>query len=220
MKKFNVDELIWFIILVFLTLSIVFLIKSGNITNFVSVDMIKYFYLSIVILSIFAIVQFSRIFTMRRRMEITNKFLPLTFTLCIGMILLYIFPLLKNNNINDEILFNNNNAIIINNNNYEILNEINENRDVYEGKSIVFLGYIDENKSNLDFTTISREAIKCCQADKEKLQVRAKGIDLNIKEGQWINVYGKICFDEDFYLLIEEYKIQNEPKDIYFHESL
>lgn len=220
MKKFNVDELIWFIILVFLTLSIMFLIKSGNITNFVSVDMIKYFYLSIVILSIFAIVQFGRIFTIRRRMEITNKFIPLTFTLCIGMILLYIFPLLKNNNINNEILFNNNNAIIINNNNYEILNEINEKRDIYEGKSIVFLGYIDENKSNSDFTIISRESIKCCQADKEKLQVRVKGIDSNIKEGQWINVYGKICFDEEFYLLIDDYKIQNEPKDIYFHESL
>lgn len=157
---------------------------------------------------------------MKRRIEITNKFLPLTFTLCIGMILLYIFPLLKNNNINDEILFNNNNAIIINSNNYEILNEINENRALYEGKSIVFLGYIDENKNNSDFAIISRESIKCCQADKEKLQVRAKGIDLNIKKGQWINVYGKICFDEDFYLLIEEYRMQNEPKDIYFHESL
>ena len=219
MKKFNVDELIWFIILVLLTLSIVFLIKSGNITNFVGVDMIKYFYLSIVILSVFAIVQFGRIFTIRRRIEITNKFIPLTFTLCIGVVLLYIFPLLKNNNINDELL-SNNNAISITNNNYEILKEINENRDIYEDKNIIFLGYIDENKSNSDFTIISRESIKCCQADKEKLQIRVKGIDSSIKEGQWINVCGKICFDESFYLLIEEYKIQNEPKDIYFHESL
>ena len=36
MKKFNIDELIWFIILILLDLSIVFLIRSGNITNFVS----------------------------------------------------------------------------------------------------------------------------------------------------------------------------------------
>ena len=221
MKKFNIDELIWFIILVFLTLSIVFLIRSGNITNFVGVDMIKYFYLSIVILSVFSILQFGRIFTIRRRVEVTNKFIPLTFTLCVGVVLLYVFPLLKNNdNINNEILFNNNDAIIITNNNYGILSEINENRNTYEGKSIVFLGYVDENKSDSEFTIISREYIKCCQADKEKVQVRTKGIDSNIKEGQWINICGKICFDESFYILIDEYKIQNEPKDIYFHESL
>ena len=220
MKKFNIDELIWFIILVFLTLSIVFLIRSGNITNFVGVDMIKYFYLSIVILSVFSIFQFGRIFTIRRRVEVTNKFIPLTFTLCVGVVLLYVFPLLKNNdNINNEILFNNNDAIIITNNNYGILSEINENRNTYEGKSIVFLGYVDENKSDSEFTIISREYIKCCQADKEKVQVRTKGIDSNIKEGQWINICGKICFDESFYILIDEYKIQNEPKDIYFHES-
>lgn len=43
MKKFNIDELIWFIILILLDLSILFLIRSGNITNFVSSDMIIYF---------------------------------------------------------------------------------------------------------------------------------------------------------------------------------
>ena len=58
MKKFNIDELIWFIILILLDLSIVFLIRSGNISNFVSSDMIIYFYLSIIILSIFAVFQF------------------------------------------------------------------------------------------------------------------------------------------------------------------
>ena len=45
MRKFNVDELIWFIILTLLSVSIIFLIKSGNITNFVGADMIKYFYM-------------------------------------------------------------------------------------------------------------------------------------------------------------------------------
>ena len=72
MKKFNIDELIWFIILILLDLSILFLIRSGNITNFVSSDMIIYFYLSIIILSIFALFQFGRIFTIKRRVEVTN----------------------------------------------------------------------------------------------------------------------------------------------------
>ena len=104
MRKFNVDELIWFIILTLLSVSIIFLIKSGNITNFVGADMIKYFYVSIVILVLFAFIQFGRIFTIKRRMEITNKFIPLTFTLCIGVILFFLIPLLKNDDIVSKLI--------------------------------------------------------------------------------------------------------------------
>lgn len=222
MKKFNIDELIWFIILVSLSLSLVFLIRSGKITNFVGSDMIIYFYLSIIILSVFAIFQFGRIFTIKRRVETTNKYIPLTFTLCVGVVLLYVFPLLKGNtDINEELLLKNNaDAIIINSENYSILNEIVENKEEYEGKKIVFLGYIDKIKENSDFTIIARQTVKCCQADKEKIQIKAKGLESNLEEGQWINICGKICFSDKFYILVEEYKLQDEPNDIYFHEHL
>ena len=222
MKKFNIDELIWFIILILLDLSIVFLITSGNITNFVSSDMIIYFYLSIIILSIFTVFQFGRIFTIKRRVETTNKFIPVTFTLCIGVILLYLFPLLKGNeDINDDLLFKNHtDAIIINSENYDILNKIEEHKDEYEWKNILFLGYIDKDENNSDFMIITRQIIKCCQADKEKIQIKLKGIKSNLEEGQWINIYGKIRFDSDFYVLVEDYTLQDEPKDIYFHEHL
>ena len=222
MKRFNIDELIWFIILILLDLSIVFLIRSGNITNFVSSDMIIYFYFSIVIIGVFALFQFGRIFTIKRRVETTNKFIPLTFTLCVGVILLYVFPLIKSgNNIEEDILFKNNvNAIIISSDNYNILDEIIKDKEEYEGKKLVFLGYIDKNKEESKFTIISREKINCCQADKEKVQIKTIGIEETLREGQWINIYGKICFDNGFYILVEEYKLQDEPKDIYFHEHL
>ena len=222
MKKFNIDELIWFIILVLLSLSLVFLIRSGKIKNLVGIDMIIYFYLSIIILSVFAIFQFGRIFTIKRRVETTNKYIPLTFTLCVGVVLLYVFPLLKGNtDINEELLLKNNaDAIIINSENYSILNEIVENKEEYEGKKIVFLGYIDKIKENSDFTIIARQTVKCCQADKEKIQIKAKGLESNLEEGQWINICGKICFSDEFYILVEEYKLQDEPNDIYFHEHL
>ena len=220
MKKFNIDELIWFIILILLDLSIVFLIRSGNITNFVSSDMIIYFYLSMIILSVFAFFQFGRIFTIKMRVENTNKFIPLTFTLCIGVILLYFFPLLKGNEeINEDLLLKNHtDAIVINSENYNILNKIEEHKGEYEGKNILFLGYVDKIDSN--FIIISRQMIRCCQSDKEKIQIKAKGIEGNLEEGQWINIYGKICFDSDFYVLVEDYTLQDKPKDIYFHEHL
>ena len=202
MKKFNIDELIWFIILILLDLSIVFLIRSGNISNFVSSDMIIYFYLSIIILSIFAVFQFGRIFTIKRRVETTNKFIPLTFTLCIGVVLLYLFPLLKGNeNINENLLLKNHtDAIIINSDNYDILNEIVEHKEEYEGKDILFLGYIDKDKEGSDFMIISRQMIKCCQADKEKIQIKAKGIESNLKEGQWIIFMVRYALMNDFYI--------------------
>lgn len=221
MKKFNIDELIWFIILILMGLSIAFLIKSGNITNFVGVDMVKYFYLSIVILGVFAIAQFGRIFTIKRRVDITNKFIPLTFTLCIGFILLFIFPLLKTNSINNDIGLNkNDDAIIISSENYEILNEINDNKENFEGKKVTFLGYVDKSEENPDSIIVSRIAVKCCQADKEKVEIRVRGIDNNFEDGQWISISGEICFDEKFFILANEYKIESEPKDIYYHENL
>lgn len=221
MKKFNVDELIWFIILILMGVSIVFLIRSGNITNFVGVDMIKYFYLSIVILGVFAIAQFGRIFTIKTRVEITNKFIPLTFTLCIGCILLFIFPVLKTNNINSDLGLNkNDDAIIISSENYEILNDINDNKEKFEGKKMSFLGYVDKSEENPDCIIISRIAVKCCQADKEKIEIRVKGIDNDFEDGQWISISGEIYFDEKFFILANEYKLQNEPTDIYYHEHL
>lgn len=219
MKKFNVDELIWFIILVLSSFSIIFLIESGNITNFVGKDMIIYFYISTVVLAVFAIFQFQRIFTIKRRSEVTNKFIPLTFTLFIGVVLLYVFPMMKTySDINNDIIFHyKEDAIIISNNNYEILENINDNREEYQGKTIVFLGYVDGYDKGEEFIVLSREAIDCCQADKEKIQVRVKGIDSKVSRGQWINIYGEINYDNNFYVLTSDYKLQNEPKELYFH---
>lgn len=183
--------------------------------------MIKYFYVSIVILVLFAFIQFGRIFTIKRRMEITNKFIPLTFTLCIGVILFFLIPLLKNDDINNNLgLTKTEDTIVITNDNYEILNSINENKKEFEGKRLIFLGYIDKSEKYPDYIVVSRLAVSCCQADKEKISIRVKGVDENLENGQWISISGSICFDSGFYILAHEYKLQNEPKDIYYHNNL
>ena len=104
--------------------------------------------------------------------------------------------------------------------NYEILNDINDNKEKFEGKKMIFLGYVDKSEENPDCIIISRIAVKCCQADKEKIQIRVKGIDNDFEDGQWISISGEICFDENFFILANEYKLQNEPTDIYYHEHL
>lgn len=221
MKKFNFDELIWFIILVFIIFSIGFLIKSGQITNFVSSDMIIYFYISIVILIIFAIFQFSRIFTMKRRVEGSNKFIPITFTLIVGVVLLLGFPLLEkeDNFYNNFIMYKEEDAISITNDNYDLLYTINENKEMYNGRIIVFLGFVNKDIAS-DYTILCRELVSCCQADKEKIELRVKGINGEIEDGQWVKLLGKIAFDDDFYIESIEYEITKKPVDIYFHSKL
>ena len=139
-------------------------------------------------------------------------------TLCIPII---IQNLLKNDDINNNLgLTKTEDTIVITNDNYEILNSINENKKEFESKRLIFLGYIDKSEEYPDYIVVSRLAVSCCQADKEKISIRVKGVDENLENGQWISISGSICFDSGFYILAHEYKLQNEPKDIYYHNNL
>ena len=87
MKRINYDELIWFILLVILNFLMFFLIKSDEIQNFINGRMLIFFKFSVIILVLFSICQFPKIFTIPSRMYITNKFFPLIFFVII--LLLY-----------------------------------------------------------------------------------------------------------------------------------
>ena len=182
--------------------------------------MIVYFYISIVILIAFAIFQFSRIFTISRRSETTHKFIPITFTLIVGVVLFFAFPVFQGNDnfYENLILYEDDNTIIITNDNYDLLQDILNDKELYNGKNIVFLGFVEEDDNGN--TILSRELINCCQADKKKIQIRIKGMDIDLNNGQWIRVCGRICFDDGFYIKSKEYKLVNKPQDIYFHEKL
>ena len=87
MKRINYDELIWFILLVILNFLMFFLIKSDEIQNFINGRMLIFFKFSVIILVLFSICQFPKIFTIPSRRYITNKFFPLIFFVII--LLLY-----------------------------------------------------------------------------------------------------------------------------------
>lgn len=180
--------------------------------------MLKYFYLSIIILVIFSLVQFERIFTIRRRKDITTKFIPITFTLVVGVVLLLGLPLMKGTSNYDEEKLDVDGVIAITKDNYGIVNHFNENREIYSGKIISFVGFVEKGDVNNNSEIIvSREAVDCCQSDKHKIQLRTKGMDNSIESGQWVTIVGKISFDDSYYVDIQQYKLRNEPKDIYFH---
>ena len=83
MKKFNLDEFIWFIIQVSLILLMSYLKVSGKITYFISGKMMIYFSISMIILIVYTVAQTSKIFTVRSRNYITDKFYPILFVIII-----------------------------------------------------------------------------------------------------------------------------------------
>ena len=206
MNRFNIDELIWFITLIFIAGSLNFLIKTGEINNFIHEDMMKYFFISIGILILFIVFQFSRIFTLKRRVDFTNKFIPIIFTILVGVGLFFVVPITKGNDIDTQ--WNNNNVIAITAQNHHII----ENNNEYLGEIISFVGYIEKDGNNI---YISRNMISCCQSDKVKISIKASNLDESIEKNQWINVVGKILYDEEPCIEVMEFKLMKEPKDIY-----
>lgn len=223
MKRFNIDEFIWFLTLALLTWIMIYFIRSERISYFINADMIKYFYVSIGILIVFSIFQLRNIFTPRVRTDIANKFLPLIFTIIICVFFLYVMPLMKNYNERDALRDKNIddiNVLNISSDNYKVLSEIESTKEIYNGKKIYMLGFIKRDKFlSEDEWYLSRDVISCCQNDKTTVRIRVKGLDDKYKEGMWVKILGTIQYDDGWYVESLTSEETNEPYDIFFHES-
>ncbi|MGL5379697.1 TIGR03943 family putative permease subunit [Clostridium sp.] len=223
MKKFNIDEFIWLIVLSLLTLFLVYLVGSGNIYRILSMKIVKYMYFAIGLLAMLIIVQIGKVFTFNSRQDNSNKYLPLIFTLIVGAFLSFnTFEKVDYiENAEGKFTLDINNEIIeITNSNYYIINEIKENPDNYLGKKIMFTGFIyDINAEDDLLFTLAREEIQCCAADAVLLGLEAKGYK-GIKEGTWIKAIGEIKKGENYTFDIIEYIKVSKPKEEYFNKHL
>lgn len=224
MKKFNVDEFIWFVIQIFLIILMIYLKVSGKITYFISSKMMIYFGLSIIILIFYSLAQVNKIFTVRSRNYITNKFLPILSVVILSILFLYVGPNYKilKTSLNGSGIINKNqneDIIEITNENYEVLSYMAENHESYNNKFIEMIGFVYKNSNNSNELVLGREVVSCCQSDKSLIQIKVKGIN-NIKKGTWLKVVGKIEYDESLYLECIDFQKVDEPIEIYFHEKL
>jgi len=214
MKKFNIEEFIWLLILILLTSYIGYLMLSGNIYNYLSVKTAKNLYIALVILAIFIIVQVMKVFSFNSREDTSFKFIPIILTLSIGVLLL-----LRNSFHNEEnniSRFNNifaKDAIEINHDTHHILEDLESYGEEYLGKYIIFTGFV--YKYDGERFILAREEMNCCAADSYIIGMSSLSKD-KFKEGQWIKVLGKISYDGEYYLEIDEYLNINEPSNIYF----
>ena len=57
--------------------------------------------------------------------------------------------------------------------------------------------------------------MNCCAADSYIIGIKTLANN-KFDEGQWLQVLGKISYDNEYYLNIEEYIEVKEPNNIYF----
>lgn len=213
MRKFNFEEFIGLLILILLLSYISFLMFSGNIYNYLSEKSARNLGLALVILPILIISQTFKIFTFTYREDKSMKFLPIILTLFLG-----IYLLINNVIFKEEAIYNFNNiaensAIEINHENHYILEDIENEGKTYLDKYIIFTGFVYKYEGNKFI--LAREEMNCCAADSYMIGIKSL-YNNKFKEGQWIKVLGKISYDGEYYLNIEEAIKINAPKNIYF----
>ncbi|MBB6713963.1 DUF1980 domain-containing protein [Clostridium gasigenes] len=233
MRRFNLDELIWFILLLLLTSLWGYLILSGSIYGLVNPRMVKYSYFAFVIFIILTIFQLSKILTFPSRIDMSNKFIPLIFTLfmavayisinssyAISSSLLLTEDQVKFNYTGNYISIDNNN----NNNKYHLIEDLNIDSE-YIDKTISIVGYVDRNGHLPEnIFLISRDTISCCLQDLSTISLFCKETHLNnsintanIKNGSWVKALGKIKYENgNAYLEIIELTVIKEPEKKYY----
>lgn len=215
MRKFNVEEFIWLLILILLTTYIGYLMLSGEVYNYLSVKTAKNLYIVLVILPILIIVQAMKVVSFNSRVDTSLKIMPIIFTLIIGVLLLLRGYMYKDSN-NNLTSFNNifaKDAIEINHETHHILEDLEGDGEEYLNKYIIFTGFVYKYEG--EKFILGREEMNCCAADSYIIGVKTLAKD-KFKEGQWIKVLGKISFDGEYYLEVDEYIKINPPSNIYF----
>lgn len=199
MKRFNFDEFLWFIVLIFIDLGLIYLIITGKVELYIGKKMIKYIYIAIVMLSIISAFQITNIFTPIDNNKIKIKLIPILLALIIGLISVNEQHTFKHIELNKEltesyrdihvhdhnndalikqnISYNNiNEPIIVDEKNPMILEDIRLNPDNYIGKQIEVHGFVcKENYLNKNQFIIGRTIMTCCAADSKIVGIIGEG---------------------------------------------
>lgn len=220
LKRFNFDEFLWFIIIILINLSLIYLMVTGKIEFYIGKKMITYVYVTIVMISIIAIFQLSNVFTPKGGNELKTKILPIILALILGAISLNERDMFKHAELNKEIKENdsqinighthNNNlmnqdnynmnikgdTLIVNEENPMILEDIRINPEKYIGKILEIHGFVcKESYLNKNQFIIGRIIMNCCAADSEIVGIIGQYKDCEkLNENEWVSVRGTISY--------------------------
>lgn len=240
MKRFNINEFIWFFILAMFTMYIYLLLSTGKITLYIHPKMVKYSAFSLVVLGELTIFQFFKIFTVKTRVKFKNGYVMFLMALVLGV---FIDPGGLNSDISSKkgvtVVSSSNiesigkhshhegqviegNEVIFNEKNYvHYLEDLSKNLDKHIGKKVKITGFIlkDEKLDNNEFV-ITRMLMNCCAADSQVLGIAARGENVDsLHDDQWITVEGKISAKgKQPIILIQKLNKIEKPDNPYIYE--
>jgi len=218
-RRFNFDEFLWFIVLILLDLSIIYLVFTGKIDFYIGDKMIKYIYITIVMISIITIFQFKNVFTSKGNCNIKKKLLPIVLTVILGIISINKQETFKHIELNKELteskvssmdmksLYehelddslikgdnNNKEILIVNEDNPMVLEDIRMNPEKYIEMKLEIHGFVcKQSYLNKNQFIIGRIVLSCCAADSKAVGIIGeydKVYDLN--ENEKIVAHGTI----------------------------
>lgn len=214
MKKFNLDELVWFITLVFMAIGLIYLVYTGKIQFYIGDKMIKYIYFAIFIIIFIAIFQIRNVFTPKNNINLKMKYIPVILALLVSIVSVKSQDSFRHRQLNnvlineytenkdsryDKSLIEHNEYgqfIKIDENNLEILEDIQINPEKFIGKEIEIKGFVCKESylKNTQFV-IGRVIMTCCAADSKIVGILAENKDiLDLNENEWVTIKGSLSY--------------------------
>lgn len=209
MKRFNINEFIWFLILFSFTLFLSYILYAGKLSMFIHPKMHKNIVYTILALSLITVFQFTKVFTIKRNEPLKTGYLLFVIFLLGGIAVSYSGGLnsgvaknreisLNFSNINSKNMKNlrmNGDKIVLKEENYvDTIVSINNDLEKFKGKNIVIEGFVyrDNNLKENHFIT-GRFTVACCAADAQVIGMIcswSKATTLN--NDIWVRVEGVI----------------------------
>ncbi|GAB6169360.1 TIGR03943 family protein [Clostridium carnis] len=240
MKRFNLEELFKFLILLGFTFYFYYLLITNKLNLFVSPRIIKYTIFTSILFSILSIYQFTKIFTIKRRNTKNFEYILMCLTLIIGF---YAVQAALTSNISDNKDLNNNFAVSYNKNsstnkqqvenldtiiftdeNYlkTLANISGENREKYKEQKVVIDGFIYKHDTlKKDEFVISRLMMSCCAADSQIVGLISKYSEAStLRKDDWFRVEGTLDFeDNNPILLVNKLTSISKPENFYVYPN-
>lgn len=209
MKRFNINEFIWFLILVFTDIYLYYLISTKKIFDYVSNKTEYYIWSAIAILAIVAIFQFFKIFTIPTREKLRKGYLLfiLAFILMInsksikeidtlqykGITLVISDKSIEHSHSGEAIIPKEGSIRFTKENLYSYIEQLQENPQRYVGREAVISGVVYQVQGDKNTFYIGRNVISCCIADSQNVAIICDIKEKNLPvKGQWVEVSGKI----------------------------
>ncbi|MGG7209919.1 TIGR03943 family putative permease subunit [Clostridium baratii] len=242
--RLNKRELIYLIILFFITSIFYYLIIGDNIEIFLNPRMNKYIIFAFIIFVALTINQFFNAFTINTFRAVRRGALVFLVLILAFISLIYRNDLKKelvNEEINKEISYEEDNfneiykiterlnsankedknTIVLNSDNYtRIFPNIMENPNEFKSKKIKTEGLVYKSKeiNNNEFT-IAREVMSCCVADVQIVGLMCEyDNSVDLKENEWVSVEGVIDVKDNKPVInVKEVIKLEKPKNSYIY---